>query len=173
MNVPATAAVIAYLRSLHDSITAALERVPTAARASAATRGKGRAAGVGEPRAARGRRCSRRPASASPMSPARPLPASATAARPGLAGKRFQAMGVSLVLHPRNPYVPTTHMNVRYLWPARATRPGGSAAASTSRPITASRRTPCTGTAPPAPPAPRPDRRPTRGSSCGATSTSS
>jgi coproporphyrinogen III oxidase len=43
------------------------------------------------------------------------LPASATAARPGLTGKRFQAMGVSLVLHPRNPYVPTTHMNVRYL----------------------------------------------------------
>ena len=43
------------------------------------------------------------------------LPASATAARPGLAGQPFQAMGVSLVIHPRNPYVPTTHMNVRFL----------------------------------------------------------
>jgi coproporphyrinogen III oxidase len=43
------------------------------------------------------------------------LPASATAARPGLAGKRFQAMGVSVVIHPRNPYVPTTHLNVRFL----------------------------------------------------------
>ena len=41
------------------------------------------------------------------------LPASATAARPELAGRAFEAMGVSLVLHPRNPYVPTTHMNVR------------------------------------------------------------
>ncbi len=43
------------------------------------------------------------------------LPASATANRPGLAGKPFHALGVSLVIHPRNPYVPTAHMNVRFL----------------------------------------------------------
>ena len=43
------------------------------------------------------------------------LPASATATRPELSGRSFQAMGVSLVLHPRNPYVPTVHMNVRFL----------------------------------------------------------
>ncbi|WP_289032041.1 oxygen-dependent coproporphyrinogen oxidase [uncultured Paraglaciecola sp.] len=42
------------------------------------------------------------------------LPASATAARPELAGRSFQAMGVSLVIHPHNPYVPTTHANVRF-----------------------------------------------------------
>ncbi len=42
------------------------------------------------------------------------LPASATAARPELAGRSFEAMGVSLVLHPRNPYAPTVHMNVRF-----------------------------------------------------------
>jgi coproporphyrinogen III oxidase len=42
------------------------------------------------------------------------LPASATASRPDLAGYGFTALGVSLVLHPKNPYVPTTHMNVRY-----------------------------------------------------------
>ncbi|GAB3283452.1 oxygen-dependent coproporphyrinogen oxidase [Parahaliea aestuarii] len=41
------------------------------------------------------------------------LPASASAARPELAGRSFQAMGVSLVVHPRNPYVPTSHANVR------------------------------------------------------------
>ena len=42
------------------------------------------------------------------------LPPSATAARPQLAGRAWEAMGVSLVLHPRNPYCPTVHMNVRY-----------------------------------------------------------
>ncbi len=42
------------------------------------------------------------------------LPASATAQRPALAGRSFQAMGVSLVLHPHNPYVPTSHANVRF-----------------------------------------------------------
>ena len=43
------------------------------------------------------------------------LPPSASAARPELAGRSFRAMGVSLVIHPRNPYVPTTHLNVRFL----------------------------------------------------------
>jgi coproporphyrinogen III oxidase len=42
------------------------------------------------------------------------LPASATASRPELAGRSFQAMGVSLVIHPVNPYVPTSHANVRF-----------------------------------------------------------
>ncbi len=43
------------------------------------------------------------------------LPPSATAVRPELAGAKFEAMGVSLVVHPLNPYAPTTHMNVRFL----------------------------------------------------------
>lgn len=42
------------------------------------------------------------------------MPASATAARPELAGRNFQAMGVSLVIHPHNPYIPTSHANVRF-----------------------------------------------------------
>jgi coproporphyrinogen III oxidase len=48
------------------------------------------------------------------------LPAAASAARPELAGRGFEAMGVSLVLHPRNPFVPTVHMNVRFLTATRA-----------------------------------------------------
>ena len=42
------------------------------------------------------------------------LPRSATAKRPELEGRSFIAMGVSLVIHPHNPYVPTTHLNVRF-----------------------------------------------------------
>jgi len=42
------------------------------------------------------------------------LPPSATAQRPDLAGRSFEAVGVSLVFHPLNPYAPTTHMNVRF-----------------------------------------------------------
>lgn len=42
------------------------------------------------------------------------MPASATAHRPELAGRNFRAMGVSLVIHPRNPYIPTSHANVRF-----------------------------------------------------------
>lgn len=49
------------------------------------------------------------------------LPASATASRPHLAGRTFRAMGVSLVAHPRNPYVPTAHLNVRFF---QADKPG-------------------------------------------------
>lgn len=41
------------------------------------------------------------------------LPASASVQRPELAGASFEAMGVSLVIHPRNPYVPTSHANIR------------------------------------------------------------
>ena len=42
------------------------------------------------------------------------LPPSASAARPELAGRNFQAMGVSLVIHPNNPYAPTSHANIRF-----------------------------------------------------------
>ena len=50
------------------------------------------------------------------------LPPSASVHRPGIAGRAWGAMGVSLVLHPRNPFIPTVHMNVRFF---RARVPGG------------------------------------------------
>ena len=49
------------------------------------------------------------------------LPASATAARPELEGRDFQALGISLVIHPHNPYLPTSHANVRFFI---ASKPG-------------------------------------------------
>ncbi|OGI39049.1 MAG: coproporphyrinogen III oxidase [Candidatus Muproteobacteria bacterium RBG_16_62_13] len=52
----------------------------------------------------------------------RNLPPSATAHRPELAGRSFQALGVSLVIHPRNPYVPTSHMNVRFFFACHVDR---------------------------------------------------
>ena len=51
------------------------------------------------------------------------LPASATARRPELANRQFHAMGVSLVIHPRNPFVPTSHANVRFLIAESANEP--------------------------------------------------
>ncbi|HEY8084754.1 MAG TPA: oxygen-dependent coproporphyrinogen oxidase, partial [Methylophilaceae bacterium] len=48
------------------------------------------------------------------------LPPSASAARPELAGRSFEAAGLSLVLHPRNPYAPTVHMNVRFFMAKKA-----------------------------------------------------
>lgn len=61
------------------------------------------------------------------------LPPSATAHRPELAGRHWQAMGVSLVIHPRNPYAPTSHANVRFLLPRKKVkrRYGGLVVAST------------------------------------------
>lgn len=52
------------------------------------------------------------------------LPAAASARRPALAGRSFQALGLSVVIHPQNPYVPTSHFNARLLV---AERPGESA----------------------------------------------
>ena len=54
------------------------------------------------------------------------LPPSASASRPHLAGRAFEALGVSLVLHPRNPYAPTVHLNVRHF----VAKPQGARAAA-------------------------------------------
>jgi coproporphyrinogen III oxidase len=107
MNV---AAVRDYFTRLQDRIVAALEAVDGGKfRRDAWTRAEGggdsrviEASGVLE----------RGGVNFSHVAGAR-LPASATAARSELAGRGFEALGVSLVMHPGNPYVPTVHMNVR------------------------------------------------------------
>jgi coproporphyrinogen III oxidase len=76
------------------------------------------------------------------------MPASATAHRPELAGRSFEAMGVSLVVHPRNPYVPTSHANVRFFI---AEKPGADpvwwfGGGFDMTPFTVSKKMPFTGT---------------------------
>jgi len=102
-----------YLRSLQNRITAALEQVDGGATfiQDAWERPGG---GGGESRVLTdGRIFEQAGVSFSHVFGDR-MPPSATKHRPELAGKQFQALGVSLVLHPKNPYVPTTHANFRF-----------------------------------------------------------
>ncbi|MCL4800190.1 MAG: oxygen-dependent coproporphyrinogen oxidase [Burkholderiales bacterium] len=104
-------AVAGYLRGLQDRIVAELERLDgTAFRVDSWGRaeGGGRVSRIVE----EGALFERGGVNFSHVMGAN-LPPSASAGRPEVAGRGFEAMGVSLVLHPRNPYVPTVHMNVR------------------------------------------------------------
>ena len=106
-------AVRAYLLSLQDAICGALEAEDGSARfqEDAWTRAEG---GGGRSRVlTEGAVFEKAGVGFSHVSGAS-LPPSATASRPELAGKPFHALGVSLVIHPRNPYVPTSHANVRF-----------------------------------------------------------
>lgn len=109
----AGAAVKQYLNGLHDRITAALEAIDDAKfRRDAWQRPEG---GGGESRVlSEGSVFERAGVSFSHVFGDR-LPQSATQQRPEIAGAPFEAMGISLVFHPRNPYAPTTHANVRFL----------------------------------------------------------
>jgi coproporphyrinogen III oxidase len=106
-----TVAVKRYLTGLQGSIVAALERADGSAfRRDTWTRPEG---GGGDSRVIEDGALLERGGVNFSHVTGGALPPSATAARPELAGRAFEAMGVSLVLHPRNPYVPTVHMNVR------------------------------------------------------------
>jgi len=106
-------AVKQYLNDLHDRITDALERIDTAKfRRDPWARSEG---GGGESRIlSEGSVFERAGVSFSHVFGAS-MPQSATQQRPEVAGAPFEAMGISLVFHPRNPYAPTTHANVRFL----------------------------------------------------------
>jgi len=114
-------AVRAWLAGLQDSLTQALERADGAGvfRSDRWTRPEG---GGGESRVLKeGALIEQGGVNYSEVS-GEALPPSATQNRPALAGAPFAAMGVSLVLHPRNPHVPTTHLNLRYFSAAPAGR---------------------------------------------------
>ena len=114
--------VAQYLRRLHDELTAAIEAADGAGRFRRDTwrRAEG---GGGETRVLRdGAVFEQAGINFSHVRGAQ-LPASATAQRPELAGASFEAMGVSLVVHPRNPHVPTSHANVRFIVASPAHEP--------------------------------------------------
>lgn len=102
-----------FLRELQDRICAAVEQADGGARfvEDAWTRAAG---GGGRTRVLRDGAVFEQAGVNFSRVAGHPLPPSATAHRPELAGGSFIATGVSLVLHPKNPYVPTTHANVRY-----------------------------------------------------------
>lgn len=106
-------AVKSYLLSLQDSICSALESVESSHQFSEDNwqRPEG---GGGRIRIIEGGDIFEKGGVAFSHVTGTKLPPSATAHRPELAGAKWQAMGVSLVIHPRNPFVPTSHMNVRF-----------------------------------------------------------
>jgi coproporphyrinogen III oxidase len=115
-------AVLAYLRELQDRITAAVEASDTAKfRRDSWVRPEG---GGGESRILSDGAVFERAGVSISHVFGEKLPPSASNLRPEIAGAPFEAMGLSLVFHPRNPYVPTTHCNVRFL----AARPSGAPA---------------------------------------------
>jgi coproporphyrinogen III oxidase len=112
-GAPDSAAVRAWLRGLQDRIAAAIEQADGGARFSedAWTRAEG---GGGRSRILREGALFEQAGIGFSEVHGATLPATASAQRPELAGAPWRAMGVSLVFHPHNPYIPTTHMNVRY-----------------------------------------------------------
>lgn len=122
-NPPNVAAVLAYLDDLQDRLSAALETMDGAARFQEDRwnrAGEHGLHGMGCSRVLRdGAVFEQVGINFSHVNGER-LPSSATAQRPELAGCGFEAMGVSLVAHPYNPYVPTSHANVRFFNAAKA-----------------------------------------------------
>jgi len=106
-------AVKTYLTDLHDRITAAVEALDTAKfRRDTWERPDG---GGGESRVLTDGAVFERAGVSFSRVHGERMPRSASDLRPGIDGAAFEAMGMSLVIHPRNPYVPTTHCNVRFL----------------------------------------------------------
>jgi coproporphyrinogen III oxidase len=123
--VPQTERVLLYLRSLQDDICARIEAIEEDGvgrfREDAWTREAG---GGGRSRVLEGGTVIEKGGVNLSRVTGDRLPPTASARRPQLAGRAFEAMGVSVIFHPRNPYAPTSHMNVRFF---EATDPTGAA----------------------------------------------
>lgn len=118
-NVPDTNTVIAYLRRLHDQITDGIERMDGGSfRCDVWKRPEG---GGGESRVLSQGNVFEQAGINFSHVVGKQLPPSATSSRPELIGASWTATGISLVIHPRNPYIPTTHANVRFFM---AEKPG-------------------------------------------------
>jgi coproporphyrinogen III oxidase len=116
-NIPAPYAVKSYLLDLQSSIIAALEQVDGKSFVAdqwERPAGAGSITGGGISRILEDGNVLERGGVGFSHVSGKNLPPSAAANRPELAGRSWEAMGVSLVLHPRNPYAPTVHMNVRF-----------------------------------------------------------
>lgn len=111
-NVPDTNTVIAYLRRLHDQITDGIEQIDGGSCCCDAW--KRPEGGGGESRVLSQGNVFEQAGINFSHVVGKQLPPSATASRPELAGASWVATGLSVVIHPRNPYVPTTHANVRF-----------------------------------------------------------
>jgi len=112
-TTPDPAAVERYLTALQDRICTALEAADGGAR-FAEDRWVREAGGGGRTRILAGGELFEKAGVGYSDVHGAEMPGSATQLRPELAGRTFRALGVSLVLHPENPYVPTTHANVRF-----------------------------------------------------------
>ncbi len=108
-----------YLLALQDRICAALEQADGAARFGG-ERIAGEGGGFARPRVLAGGPAIEKAAVNFSHSVGESMPEAATARRPELAGRSFQAVSLSLIVHPRNPYAPTTHLNLRYFQASRA-----------------------------------------------------
>ena len=126
---PDVVAVKTYLLDLQDRICAALEQEDGSGRFREDTWSRPEGGGGRSRVLAEGAVFEKAGVGFSHVTGAR-LPSSATAHRPELAGRPWEALGVSLVLHPRNPYVPTSHANVRFIitHPAAGGAPQAAAA---------------------------------------------
>lgn len=121
-ETPDVDAVLAYLRDLQGRICSALEDADGAGQFGRDnwTRDEG---GGGESRVLRNGKVFEQAGVNFSHVSGNALPASATAQRPELSNAPWVALGVSLVIHPWNPYVPTTHANVRFFSAATASGP--------------------------------------------------
>lgn len=125
-------AVSSYLLALQDSICAALEREDGGGRFKEDRWSRPEGGGGGRSRMLSDGVIFEKAGVGFSHVSGKALPPSATASRPELAGRPFHAMGVSLVIHPHNPYVPTVHMNVRFFMTEAA--PGMASAIENQKP---------------------------------------